>query len=53
MKEELDRCTERVEGKENTTETCEQELYDFIHCVDHCVSCVKIQGGAWTLSMAL
>ena len=32
---------ERVEGKENTTETCEQELYDFIHCVDHCVSCAK------------
>jgi len=38
MKEELERCTERVEGKAKTTETCEQELYDFIHCVDHCVS---------------
>jgi len=44
MKEVLDRCTERVEGKENTSETCEQELYDFIHCVDHCVE----HSGLWS-----
>ena len=37
-KEELQRCTERVESKQHTTETCAQELYDFVHCVDHCVS---------------
>jgi len=37
-KDELQRCTERVESKKNTTETCAQELYEFVHCVDHCVS---------------
>ncbi|XP_064625025.1 cytochrome b-c1 complex subunit 6, mitochondrial-like [Lineus longissimus] len=36
--EELQVCTSRVAGKSNTEETCDQELYDFIHCTDHCVS---------------
>merc|ERR1712150_33685 len=35
---EFERCNERVEARENTEETCAQELYDFMHCVDHCVS---------------
>lgn len=35
---ELDACTERVSAKSKTTETCEQELYDFIHCRDFKVS---------------
>eukprot|EP01135_Chromosphaera_perkinsii_P009984 Nk52_evm19s1992 gene=Nk52_evmTU19s1992 len=43
LKEELARCTERVEGKPGTAETCEQELIDFLHCVDHCVSIGKLQ----------
>lgn len=34
----MDECTERVNSKSNTTETCVQELFDFLHCVDHCVS---------------
>ena len=34
----LDECNERVEGKTSTTETCTQELFDFLHCRDHCVS---------------
>ena len=38
LQEELDRCTERVNSRTNTSETCAQELYDFLHCVDHCVS---------------
>lgn len=38
LKELMDECTERVEGKEQTTETCTEELIDFIHCVDHCVA---------------
>ena len=38
LQEELDRCTERVNSRTNTSETCAQELYDFVHCVDHCVS---------------
>jgi len=37
-KEELEKCEERVNARSSTTETCAQELYDFIHCVDHCVS---------------
>lgn len=36
--EELETCNERVSSKTNTTETCMQELFDFVHCVDHCVS---------------
>ncbi|RZF38192.1 hypothetical protein LSTR_LSTR005553 [Laodelphax striatellus] len=35
---ELLECEKRVNGKEQTLETCEQELYDMVHCVDHCVS---------------
>ena len=33
----MDECNERVEGKKLTTETCTQELFDFLHCADHCV----------------
>ncbi|KAK7495011.1 hypothetical protein BaRGS_00013651 [Batillaria attramentaria] len=36
-KARLDECTERVSSRE-TEETCEEELFDFVHCVDHCVS---------------
>ena len=39
LKEKLDTCNERVAGKSNTTETCTEEMFDFVHCVDHCVSC--------------
>ena len=42
MKALLDECNERVSGKSKTEETCTQELFDFIHCVDHCVS-IEIQ----------
>ena len=35
---ELDVCNDRVNSKTSTTETCTQELFDFIHCVDSCVS---------------
>jgi ubiquinol-cytochrome c reductase subunit 6 len=38
FREELDTCNERVTSKTKTSETCEQELFDFVHCVDHCVS---------------
>ena len=38
LREVLDECTDRVNSKSNTTETCVQELFDFVHCVDHCVS---------------
>ncbi|XP_071952490.1 cytochrome b-c1 complex subunit 6, mitochondrial-like [Antedon mediterranea] len=38
MKAELDVCNARVESRSQTEETCTQELFDFLHCVDHCVS---------------
>merc|ERR1712126_51287 len=38
FKEKLEECTNRVESKSRTAETCMEELFDFIHCVDHCVS---------------
>eukprot|EP00049_Salpingoeca_infusionum_P022584 m.7679 g.7679 ORF g.7679 m.7679 type:complete len:98 (+) comp5272_c0_seq1:444-737(+) len=38
LKAALDECTARVESKSNTEETCTQELFDFLHCVDHCVA---------------
>lgn len=31
-------CTERVNSKSKTTETCNEEFQDFLHCVDHCVA---------------
>jgi hypothetical protein len=40
LKAELEKCTMRVESKEGTAETCEQEFKDFMHCVDHCVCVV-------------
>lgn len=36
LKSVLDECSDRVAGKSKTEETCTQELFDFIHCVDHC-----------------
>jgi ubiquinol-cytochrome c reductase subunit 6 len=46
LKLELEKCTARVEGKPGTAETCAQELFDFMHCVDHCVrSCATLGGG--------
>ena len=35
-KNRLDECNDRVTSKENTTETCLEEILDFYHCVDHC-----------------
>ena len=38
---ELETCEARVGAKSNTTETCEQELYDFLHCRDVKVRCLS------------
>lgn len=43
LREVLDACTERVESKSNTSENCTEELFDFIHCVDHCVRYMNTQ----------
>ncbi|XP_076361399.1 cytochrome b-c1 complex subunit 6, mitochondrial-like [Tachypleus tridentatus] len=34
----LDECNSRVNNTEGTEENCTEELFDFLHCVDHCVS---------------
>lgn len=34
----LQECNDRVNGKQRTTETCEEELFDYIHALDHCVA---------------
>ncbi|KAF5279210.1 hypothetical protein FQR65_LT03458 [Abscondita terminalis] len=34
----LKECTERVNSKQQTTETCVQELMDYLHVVDNCVA---------------
>lgn len=34
---ELETCNARVASKSKTSETCTQELFDLLHCVDHCV----------------
>lgn len=31
-------CNDRVNAKTQTTETCEEELFDYIHALDVCVS---------------
>merc|ERR1711971_158255 len=33
----LEVCSNRVESTQ-TEETCEEELFDFVHCVDSCVA---------------
>ncbi|KAG8295571.1 uncharacterized protein LOC124362321 [Homalodisca vitripennis] len=38
LAEILNECNDRVNSKEKTNETCEQELYDFVECVAACVS---------------
>jgi ubiquinol-cytochrome c reductase subunit 6 len=38
LMEKLTTCNDRVNSKSNTAETCVEELTDYLHCVDHCVS---------------
>ncbi|XP_795093.3 cytochrome b-c1 complex subunit 6, mitochondrial [Strongylocentrotus purpuratus] len=38
LKETFDACTDRVSAKSNTEETCTEEFFDFLHCVDHCTA---------------
>ncbi|KAL3868653.1 hypothetical protein ACJMK2_041432 [Sinanodonta woodiana] len=37
-RDRLDECTERVNNTPGTSETCTEELFDFLHCVDHCIA---------------
>ncbi|XP_062521422.1 cytochrome b-c1 complex subunit 6, mitochondrial-like [Corticium candelabrum] len=38
LRDKLNTCNERVLSRKRTEETCEEELFDFVHCVDHCVA---------------
>ncbi|CAF0704314.1 unnamed protein product [Brachionus calyciflorus] len=37
-KEKLEECTKRVNSHPGTTENCQEELFDFLRCVDACVA---------------
>lgn len=38
FKEVLEECNARVGKKKSTLETCHQEMVDYVHALDHCVS---------------
>merc|ERR1711936_1482789 len=38
LKDKLDECNTRVEGKSRTSETCVEEIIDWMHCVDECAA---------------
>ena len=37
-RQEFQACEERVNSRSQTEEHCTQELFDFLHCTDKCVS---------------
>lgn len=39
LNERVQDCTQKISsGKGQEGETCSEELFDFLHCVDHCVA---------------
>lgn len=38
FQEKFTECTDRVTSKKNTSETCTEELFDLLHCRDHCAA---------------
>ena len=44
-RERLELCDERVSSRSQTEEDCTEELLDFLHARDHCVSQPKVQKG--------
>lgn len=42
LKLDFSNCEERVGSKSKTSETCAQELLDFMHCRDACVSTIYL-----------
>lgn len=38
LREKYDTCNDRVNSRSKTTETCVEELFDYLHEVDHCVT---------------
>lgn len=37
-RERLEQCNTRVNSRSSTEEDCTEELFDFLHARDHCVS---------------
>ena len=44
LKAQLDECTKRVNSTPGTRENCEEELFDFLRCVDDCVGLFDCKG---------
>lgn len=42
-RERLELCDERVSSRSHTEEDCTEELFDFLHARDHCVSQPKVR----------
>ncbi|XP_071448477.1 cytochrome b-c1 complex subunit 6, mitochondrial-like [Hetaerina americana] len=38
LQEKLTECNDRVNSRSRTAEICNEELFDYLHCVDACVS---------------
>ncbi|XP_071515019.1 cytochrome b-c1 complex subunit 6, mitochondrial-like [Panulirus ornatus] len=38
LNERLSSCNDRVSSRSMTEETCSEELFDYLHCVDHCLA---------------
>uniref|UniRef100_F6RHS1 Ubiquinol-cytochrome C reductase hinge domain-containing protein n=1 Tax=Monodelphis domestica TaxID=13616 RepID=F6RHS1_MONDO len=41
-REKLELCADRVNSRSHTEEDCTEELFDFLHARDHCVSHHKL-----------
>ncbi|XP_077288219.1 cytochrome b-c1 complex subunit 6, mitochondrial-like [Arctopsyche grandis] len=38
LHEKFQACTDRVNSRKKTAETCSEELFDYFHVIDHCVA---------------
>ncbi len=38
LKAKLEECNNRVNSRSQTAETCTEELFDYLHALDHCVT---------------
>ncbi|XP_069684020.1 cytochrome b-c1 complex subunit 6, mitochondrial-like [Periplaneta americana] len=38
LHEKYTACNDRVNSRSKTTEICSEELFDYLHCIDACVS---------------
>ncbi|XP_066971193.1 cytochrome b-c1 complex subunit 6, mitochondrial-like [Macrobrachium rosenbergii] len=41
--EKYSACNDRVSSRTRTEETCSEELFDYLHCIDHCLTNVLFQ----------